>query len=264
MPLRQRLRFQSSLFLLPLRLREGIQSCVACDCQWSASQCALSFLDWAIRPVPERLLIMAAAPAAIGIQYNGTALSTAGPQNTPAVFKGFLDSYPDIATPTASLTFNGVTRSGPTLIFGTSILQQFTGRNIIAVRPGPHAAVVGRSLQFCVDRHGWPGKRRPVHHDVQHRDWRHLGRVYRPIQFGISNAPFEYQWRRRIIDRAVIRRGSPIVHCQSDRQHRRRTANSGASDERPRGDFLRPDACLNSLSQAARQENGKNDLINTF
>ena len=46
--------------------------------------------------------------ASIGIQYDGTVLSTAGPQNTPAEFFDFLDWYPDIPTPTATFSFGGI------------------------------------------------------------------------------------------------------------------------------------------------------------
>ena len=87
---------------------------------------ALSFSDGRIR-LAGTIIVMASGPAAIGIQYNGTTLSQAGTQNTPAEFTGFMDQYPDIAAPPASFTFGGITPSGSTLNFGTSILQQFTG-----------------------------------------------------------------------------------------------------------------------------------------
>src|SRR3954452_13018673 len=73
------------------------------------------------------IINMASDPAAIAIQYNGTTLSSAGPQNTPAIFMDFLDSFPDITTPIASFTFGGLTKFGSPLINGTSILQQFSG-----------------------------------------------------------------------------------------------------------------------------------------
>ena len=74
--------------------------------------------------------------AAIGIQYDGTVLSTTGPQNTPAEFLDFLDWYPDILAPTASFTLDGVTSSGPAVVFGGSlILQQFTGGNVSLYDP---------------------------------------------------------------------------------------------------------------------------------
>jgi hypothetical protein len=73
------------------------------------------------------IINLASVPAAIGIQYNGTTLSTAGPQNTPAIFLDFLDAYPDITTPTASFTFGGLTKFGSPFVNGTSIIQQFSG-----------------------------------------------------------------------------------------------------------------------------------------
>jgi hypothetical protein len=73
------------------------------------------------------IINLVSAPPAIAIQYNGTTLSTAGPQNTPAIFTDFLDSFPDIVTPTASFTFGGITKSGSPFVNGTSIIQQFSG-----------------------------------------------------------------------------------------------------------------------------------------
>src|SRR3954471_57161 len=71
------------------------------------------------------IITLASVPATISIQYDGTSLSTAGPQNTSAIFTDFLDSYPDITTPTASFTFGGLTKFGSPLVSGPSILQQF-------------------------------------------------------------------------------------------------------------------------------------------
>jgi hypothetical protein len=73
------------------------------------------------------IINMASSPAAIAVQYNGTTLSTATPQNTAAIFLDFLDSHPDITTPTASFTFGGLTKLGLPFLNGTSIIQQFSG-----------------------------------------------------------------------------------------------------------------------------------------
>ncbi len=84
--------------------------------------------------------------AAIGIQYNGTVLSTAGPQNTPAEFLDFLDWYPDILAPTASFTLDGVTRSGPAAVFnGSLIVQQFAGGTFSLFDP-THALLLSGNL----------------------------------------------------------------------------------------------------------------------
>jgi hypothetical protein len=88
---------------------------------------------------------MSSGAAAIGIQYNGTTLSTAGPQDTTADFTGFLDSYPDIATPPASLTLSGVTRSGPAFVAGTTILQQFTG-GTVSLYDSAHTLLLSANL----------------------------------------------------------------------------------------------------------------------
>ncbi len=64
---------------------------------------------------------------AVSIQYNGTTLSTPGPQDSQVDFGGLLDWYPDIVSPPGSFTLDGVTRSGSATVFGSLIIQQFTG-----------------------------------------------------------------------------------------------------------------------------------------
>ena len=81
------------------------------------------------------IIDMSNAPLAIGITFDGTTLSTVSPQNTRAVFTSFLDWYPDITTETASLIFGNITRSGPPIVSGTSILQQFSGGSLSLYDP---------------------------------------------------------------------------------------------------------------------------------
>jgi hypothetical protein len=69
------------------------------------------------------------------IEFDGTTLSTfddgnlAGEQDTAAEFLDFLDSVQaDFVTPPGSFTLDGLTTSGPAIVFNNSlILQSFTG-----------------------------------------------------------------------------------------------------------------------------------------
>jgi hypothetical protein len=88
--------------------------------------CAL-FVAWQDQARAAKIITMASEPAAMNIQYNGTTLSSVGPQSTPVQFGGFLSQLPAISPPPASFTFGGITRSGSTFVNGTSVVQQFTG-----------------------------------------------------------------------------------------------------------------------------------------
>jgi len=63
----------------------------------------------------------------IAVQYDGSQLSTSGPQPTPVEFLNFLDAIPDISTPTATFTLNGLVPAGPPLVIAGSITQVFSG-----------------------------------------------------------------------------------------------------------------------------------------
>src|SRR5262245_38600916 len=91
------------------------------------------------------IIQMSSGTSAIDTQYNGTTLSTAGPQDTNALFTGFLDLYPDISTPTASLTLDGVTRSGTAIVANTAIIQQFAGGTVSLYDPA-HTLLLSANL----------------------------------------------------------------------------------------------------------------------
>ena len=70
------------------------------------------------------------------IEFDGTTLSTiddgdvgtTGDQNTNVDFLDFLTLFPNILTPTASLSLDGLTTAGPATVFaGVLVIQNFTG-----------------------------------------------------------------------------------------------------------------------------------------
>lgn len=71
----------------------------------------------------------------IHIQYDGSQLSTTGPQATPVEFLNFLDSIPDISTPTATFTLNGLVPSGSPIVIAGSITQIFNGGSFSLYHP---------------------------------------------------------------------------------------------------------------------------------
>ena len=98
----------------------------------------------------ETVIQLGSGASTFGIQFNGTALSTGGPQNTSVEFLDFLNWYPDVPTSTASLTLDGITLSGPALVFGgTSILQQFSG-GTLSLHDAVHTLLLSGDLSPSV------------------------------------------------------------------------------------------------------------------
>ena len=191
-------------------------------------------MDSSLPPINNSLAPMA-------IHYDGTTLSSDGEQSTPVDFTGFMSLYPDITSPPASFTFSGITASGPTIDFGTSILQQFSGGTLSLYNSAHAAVALGQSSGSALNSPTHSGRWRPVHYIVQHRDRRHVGPKYRRSHVCLSDAPFEYQrWQW------ILRRESSSVYCQREGEHGRRTSpfGSGAGDDRALGGFLRADDCL--------------------
>jgi hypothetical protein len=84
--------------------------------------------------------------AGIDVEFDGTVLSTDGPQNTEVEFSGILDSVADIPTATASFTLEGLTESGPALVIGTQVIQQFTGGTFSLYHPDSTLLLSGSLL----------------------------------------------------------------------------------------------------------------------
>ncbi len=82
--------------------------------------------------------------ASFDVEFDGTTFSTVndgnalttGDQNTDVDFGDFLSATPDILSSSASLSFNGLTRSGaPTVIGGSLVVQPFSGGTISVFDP---------------------------------------------------------------------------------------------------------------------------------
>jgi hypothetical protein len=58
---------------------------------------------------------------------NDGVAATTGDQNTDIEYTGALDFKPDINTTTASFTLQGLNEVGPASVFGTLVIQNFTG-----------------------------------------------------------------------------------------------------------------------------------------
>ncbi len=81
--------------------------------------------------------------ASFDVEFDGTTFSTVndgnalttGDQNTDVDFGDFLSATPDILSSSASLSFNGLTRSGPPTVIGSLVVQPFSGGTISVFDP---------------------------------------------------------------------------------------------------------------------------------
>lgn len=69
--------------------------------------------------------------------------ATTGDQNTTIDFQDFLSSRPDVGTPTASLTLSGVAAAGAPQVFGSLVVQTFSGGTLDLYDPANALMLAG-------------------------------------------------------------------------------------------------------------------------
>ena len=144
----------------------------------------------------------------------------AGDQLTDIEYTGFLNFIPDVNTNTASFSLNGLNAVGPANVFGSLVVQNYTGGVFSLYDPADNLLLQGPMANTTLSGVlGSSGNRRPIYGHAGHGDGRVVVAAHR-AGLGVAVDELDQrEWRERLWSRGwwtaaeFVFGGCEYQHC---------------------------------------------------